>query len=219
MNAFVKKKQGSDNALENYFLDLVVQKKVIDREIHEILAAIEQSDVHQEYKTLLKRLLFGTENLYFQNWWTLQDWLLDALNNGEIRDKDISQHGIVLDMIVDLIERIFDIPDESMHAFVMLEERENVEHALIALMKKMLDHLEVWIRELIGHSWNLSIKPQDYRHAEFIVLQKNIWKLPNIFFETEKNKIAALQQTVFAIYEKYIVQKNVRTASSLNFSE
>lgn len=33
MNAFVKKKQGSDNALENYFLELVVQKKVIDREI------------------------------------------------------------------------------------------------------------------------------------------------------------------------------------------
>jgi len=143
MNAFVKKKQGSDNALENYFLELIVQKKVIDREVQEILDVIEKSVLHHEYKTPIKRMLFGNENLYFENWGTLQDGLLDAIKTGEIRENEIEEHGIIIDIILQLIETIFDIPDESMHAFILLEERESVEHDLVILMKRMLDHLEV----------------------------------------------------------------------------
>ncbi len=143
MNAFVKKKQGSDNALENYFLELVIQKKVIDREVQEILDSIEASGLHPDYKTPLKRMLFGNENLYFENWGTLQDGLLDAIKIGEVRDVEVDQHGIVLDMIVELVEMIFDIPDESMHSFIILEQRESVEHDLIILMKRMLDHLHI----------------------------------------------------------------------------
>lgn len=143
MNAFVKKKQGSDNALENYFLELVVQKKTIDREVQEVLDIVDQSPLHHDYKILLKRMLFGTENLYFENWGTLQDGLLDAIKTGEVRDDDIEDHGIIVNMVVRLIESVFDIPDESMHAFIMLEQREGVEHDLVILMKRMLDHMEI----------------------------------------------------------------------------
>jgi hypothetical protein len=143
MNAFVKKKQGSDNALENYFLELVVQKKTIDREVQEILDIVEQSPLHHNYKILLKRMLFGNENLYFENWGTLQDGLLDAIKTGEVRDDEIEDHGIIVNIIVQLIEEVFDIPDEYMYAFIILEQRAGVEHDLVILMKRLLDHLEI----------------------------------------------------------------------------
>lgn len=219
MNAFVKKKQGSDNALENYFLELIVQKKTIDREVQEILDIVEHSTLHYDYKILLKRMLFGTENLYFENWGTLQDGLLDAIKTGEVRDDDIEDHGIIVNMVVQLIETVFDIPDESMHAFIMLEQRESVEHDLVILMKRMLDHLEIGLKELISQSTQLSQKKDSKHHSEFIVIQKNLTKLPSLFFETEKDKIAALKNTIFDLYQKFIVEKNSHWLSSLNFSE
>jgi hypothetical protein len=123
MNAFVKKKQGADNELENYFLELVVQKKVVDREVQEILEVVEQSSLCREHKTVLKKTLFGNENLYFENWGTLQDGLLDAIKTGEVRDDAIEDHGIIVNIIVKLIEKVFNMPDEAMHAFIMLEQR------------------------------------------------------------------------------------------------
>ncbi len=149
MNAFVKKKRGSDNALENYFLELVVQKKVIDREIQSILDIIEESDLYKEYKSILKKILFGKENLYLENWGTLQDGMLDAIKTGEVRADDLEDHGVVINMIVELVEKVFDIPDESMHAFILLEQRNDIEHGLIALMKCMLDHMIIGLQELI----------------------------------------------------------------------
>jgi len=34
-------------------------------------------------------------------------------------------------MILRLVEEVFDIPDEDMHSFIILEEREDVEHNLM----------------------------------------------------------------------------------------
>ncbi len=75
--------------------------------------------------------------------------MLDAIKIGEIRADDFEDHGIIINMIVQLIEQVFDIPDESMHAFILLEQRNDIEHALIALMKRMLDHLMVGLQELV----------------------------------------------------------------------
>jgi hypothetical protein len=52
---------------------------VIDREIQEVLDVVVKSTLHSEYKMLIKRTLFGSENLYFENWGTLQDGLMDAI--------------------------------------------------------------------------------------------------------------------------------------------
>lgn len=219
MNAFVKKKQGSDNALENYFLDLILQKKIIDREIQNLASIIDNSALHREYKMLLKKKLFGHNNLYFENWWTLQDGLLDVMKDGEIRANETEEHGVVLDLIVHLVETIFNIPDESMQAFVMLEQREEIEYSLIALIKRMLDHIGIWLQELIQNTKHLKDKKDAHIHAEFIVLEKNISQLSHLFLETEQAKISSLTQTVFAVYEKNIQKKNQNEENFYSFSE
>jgi hypothetical protein len=66
MTTFTKK--SNDNALEDYFIDLLVQKHIIDREIQDILTIIEKSDIHSDYQLLLKRVLFGKKNIYIENW-------------------------------------------------------------------------------------------------------------------------------------------------------
>lgn len=219
MNAFVKKNQWSDNALENYFLELVVQKKVIDREIQEVLDVVVKSTLHSEYKMLIKRTLFGSENLYFENWGTLQDGLMDAIKIWEIRAKHSQQHWLILDIIVKLVESVFDIPDESMYSFILLEQRGGVENTLIALMKRMLDHLEVGLTELIMRSPHLENKTENGLHSEFLMLQKDLSSFPNLFFETEKDRIASLKHNVQDIYQKFIVEKNSHSSFSVNFSE
>lgn len=104
---------------------------------------VEVSQLHKTYKTQLKKILFGNENLYLENWGTLQDGLLDAIKTGDVRADDLADHGIVINMILQIIEDVFDIPDENMYGFISLEQKEDIEHTLIALMKRMLDHLSI----------------------------------------------------------------------------
>ncbi len=62
------KKIGSDNVLEDYFLDLLVEKHIIDREIQDLLDVIEKSHLHPDYQKLMKKILFGEKNIYLENW-------------------------------------------------------------------------------------------------------------------------------------------------------
>lgn len=209
MDTFVKKEKWSDNALENYFLELLIEKKVIDREIQEVLDVVEKSPLHHDYKSLLKIILFGHENLYFQNWGTLQDGLMDVIKVGEIRANTHEEHGIIIDIILWLVEEIFDIPDEHMHSFVILEDREDVEHSLIILMKRMLDHLEVGLTELISQSPHLSKPIEEQPHSEYILFEKNLHSLPHVFMETEKERIAALKNSVHELHKNFVLKKDV----------
>ena len=48
----------SEQILEDYFLELVIKKHVIDREIQETLTIIDESRLHSEYQMLIKKVLF-----------------------------------------------------------------------------------------------------------------------------------------------------------------
>lgn len=50
--------QGADNILEDYFLELVINKHVIDREIQDTIDIIEASTLHEDYQILIKKVLF-----------------------------------------------------------------------------------------------------------------------------------------------------------------
>lgn len=56
MNQSVK--TGSDNQLEDYFLGLLIDKHIIDREIQDLLDIIEKSELHGDYQMLIKKILF-----------------------------------------------------------------------------------------------------------------------------------------------------------------
>lgn len=120
-------------------------------------------------------------------------------------------------MILRLVEEVFDIPDDDMYAFIMLEEREDVEHNLIILMKRMLDHLEIGLGELLSQSVHLNMPMDDSPHAEFIVLEKNLSKFPDVFFDTEKDKIATLKSLINELYKKFIVSKKTHNSSFASF--
>lgn len=122
-------------------------------------------------------------------------------------------------MILRLVEEVFNIPDEDMHSFIILEEREDVEHNLITLMKRMLDHLEVGLAELLARSPHLNMKIETTPHSEFLILEKNLSKFPDVFFETEKDKIATLKFIINDLHKKLIVPKKSQNGSSISFSE
>jgi len=86
-------------------------------------------------------------------------------------------------------------------------------------MKRMLDHLEVGLKELLLQAPHLSEKKDEKIHSEFIVLQKNLSKLPHIFFETDKDRVGALKQSVNDLYKKFIESKGAHSESPINFSE
>ena len=96
-----------------------------------------------------------------------------------------------------------------MHSFVILEHRENVEHSLIILMKRMLDHLEVGLTELISQSPHLSKPIEEQLHSEYILLEKNLHKLPHVFMETEKERIAAIKNSVNELHKNFVLKKGV----------
>jgi hypothetical protein len=51
-------KTSSDNVLEDYFLELVIHKHVVDREIHDTIVVIDGSRLHPDYRILIKKVLF-----------------------------------------------------------------------------------------------------------------------------------------------------------------
>jgi hypothetical protein len=104
-----------------------------------------------------------------------------------------------------------------MHSFVILEDREDVEHSLIILMKRMLDHLEVGLTELIAQSPHLIHPIEEQPHSEYILLEKNLHTLPHVFLETEKDRIAAIKNSVQELHKKFILQKD--TGEGSIFSE
>ena len=47
-----------DNELEDYFLNLVIKKHIIDREVSDLIAVVDRSGLHDDYRLLVKKILF-----------------------------------------------------------------------------------------------------------------------------------------------------------------
>jgi hypothetical protein len=63
----------------------VIKKHVIDREIKDLIAIVEESTLHDDYQLLVKRVLFGEKNIYIENWGTLEGSLIDIVKTSDIR--------------------------------------------------------------------------------------------------------------------------------------
>lgn len=167
-----KTQSGTDNLLENYFLELIINKHVIDREIQEILSVIDTSELHPDYALLLKKTLLGEKNMYLENWGTLGGNLTDIMKTSDVRGHEIEKYGIVLGTMLRIIEEIFDVHDKYFHDFLLLQEKEDIEHRVILLMKEVLDFMEEGLKEVFINIKNLD-SPIENGHIrkEFSIIQ------------------------------------------------
>lgn len=196
------KKIGSDNVLEDYFLDLLVEKHIIDREIQDLLDVIEKSPIHPDYQRLMKKILFGEKNIYLENWGTLETSLADIIKSINIRGNDVASYGIVLRMMMRVIEEVFDVEDEYFHDFILSEEKEDVEHRLIILMKRILDYVENGLRDMITHSEQLDEPIDDHIKDEFLIIKSALLQYPTEIMTSQKNAIEGLKIEVDAVLIK-----------------
>ncbi len=196
------KKIGSDNVLEDYFLDLLVEKHIIDREIQDLLDVIEKSAIHPDYQRLMKKILFWEKNIYLENWGTLETSLADIIKSINIRGNDVASYGIVLRMMMRVIEEVFDVEDEYFHDFILSEEKEDVEHRLIILMKRILDYVENGLRDMITHSEQLDEPIDDHIKDEFLIIKSALLQYPAEIMTSQKNAIEGLKIEVDAVLIK-----------------
>lgn len=193
----------SDNALEDYFLELVINKHVVDREIHDTIQIIDTSTLHQDYQILLKRVLFWEKNLYLENWWTLGTSLMDMVKTMNIRGHEVEVYGVILGVMLRVIEEVFDVDDEHFHDFILSESREDIEHRLIILIKRVLDFIETGLREMFQNVKHLD-KPivDGHIRKEFSIITDTLLQYSSLILESEGNHIRELKMQVDGLLQK-----------------
>lgn len=191
----------NDNKLEDYFFDLLISKHATDKEIMDLLHVIQKSKIHKDYKLKLSHLLFWEENLYVQNWWTLQQSLLSIAHNECLRTWKIHTHGVVLELLFKMVEYLFDIPDSHMLNFIMSDDKESVEHSIIALMKRVLDYFEIGFEKLLSETSALAESIQDtgWIPSEYILIEKALLQYPEEILKTQSAKIHELKNQIDTI--------------------
>jgi hypothetical protein len=92
-----------------------------------------------------------------------------------------------------VIEEIFDIDDEYLHDFLMCEEKEDIEHRLIILMKRILDYVEAGLRDMLDHSEHLDEPIGDHIKDEYLIIKSALEKYPGEIMESQKEGIESLK--------------------------
>ena len=200
----------ADDKLEDYFFDLLISKKATDKEIQDLIDVVDVSHIHLSYKLAIKRVLFGKNNLFIQNWGTLQSSLLDIARNDALRDNDITTHGVILELLFKMIEYIFDVDDEHMMAFVMSEKKEDIQNSIIILMKKVLDYFEEGLRELIKNTIALNqVYNKEQPSSEFIAIKNTLIRYPEEILLTQTDRMQKLKMQIDMIEVQIGQQKNI----------
>lgn len=198
----------SDNLLEDYFIELLVKKHVIQREINEIIELIDASELHDDYNILLKKVLLWEKNFYIENWWTLEWSMMDIVQEHNIRDNDTGKYGIVLQLIVRIVEYIFNIDDEHFHNFIHSESRESIEHTLIILIKRAVHSVEITLAELLVNLTNLDKPIENWMiNKEFDVLKNTLKNITESITKQEEMKMNELKLEVTSIELNIHTQK------------
>lgn len=186
--------QTADNILEDYFLELVINKHVVDREIHDTLETINNSGLHEDYKDLIKKVLFWEKNLYLENWGTLGNSLMDMIHTTDIRGHEIEIYGIVLGVMMRVIEEVFNVDNEHFHDFLLSEKREDIEHRLIILIKRVLDFIDSGLKEMFQNTQHLD-KPIIDGHVrkEFSIIRDTLQQYSWLILESEWDHIREIK--------------------------
>lgn len=189
--------QNTDNILEDYFLELVIKKHVIDREIQDTLKIIESSNLHEDYQILIKKVLFWEKNLFIENWGTLGTSLLDMIHTTNVRGHEVETYGVVLGIMLRVIEEVFNVDNEHFHDFLLSESREDIEHRLILLIKRVIDFIERWISEMLENMQELDEGISDgHIRKEFDVIRSTLHEYTSLILDAEGEHIRELKNQV-----------------------
>lgn len=189
--------QGTDNMLEDYFLELVINKHVIDREIQDTIDIIEASTLHEDYQKLVKKVLFWEKNLFIENWGTLGGSLLDMIHSVNIRGDKVKTYWVLLGVMLRVIEEVFDVNDEHFWDFLLSEEREDIEHRLILLIKRIIDFIEWGMKNMFENIWELSEAITDgHIRKEFDVIRSTLHEYTSLILDSEGDHIRELKNQV-----------------------
>lgn len=189
--------QGADNILEDYFLELVINKHVIDREIQDTLDIIESSALHEDYQKLVKKVLFWEKNLFIENWGTLAGSLLDMIHSMNIRGNKVNTYWVILGIMLRVIEEVFDVNDECFWDFLLSEDREDIEHRLILLIKRIIDFIERGLKDMLENIWELNEAITDgYIRKEFDVIRSTLLQYTSLILDSEGDHIRELKNQV-----------------------
>lgn len=102
-------------------------------------------------------------------------------------------------MMMRVIEEVFDVDDEYFHDFIFSEEKEDVEHRLIILMKRILDYVENGLKDMIEHSEQLGTPIDDHIKDEFLIVKSALLQYPEEIMSSQKGSIEALKIEVDAV--------------------
>lgn len=189
--------KNTDNILEDYFLELVIKKHVIDREIQDTLKIIDSSTMHEDYQKLVKKVLFWEKNLFLENWGTLGTSLMDMVHTTDVRGHEIEIYWVVLGVMLRVIEEVFNVDNIHFHDFLLSESREDIEHRLILLIKRVIDFMERGMKEMLQNLQELDEAIVDkHIRKEFDVIRNTLLQYSGLILESEGVHIRELKTQV-----------------------
>ena len=124
-----------------------------------------------------------------------------------MRGHEVESYGIVLRMMMRVIEEVFDVGDEYFHDFILCEDKEDLEHQLILLMKRMLDFVERGLQNLLIQTIHLDSPIDKHINKEFEIIQQTLIKYPYIILSEEKNHIETLKHEVEKVHSKTLQKR------------
>lgn len=119
---------------------------------------------------------------------------MDIVHTTNIRGHEIETYGIVLGVMLRVIEEVFDVDDIHFHDFILSESREDIEHRLIILIKRVLDFIEKGLAEMFQNMENLDEPIVDgHIRSEFTVIETTLHQYSGIILESEGAHIRDLK--------------------------
>lgn len=128
---------------------------------------------------------------------------MDVVHTVDIRGHEVETYGVILGIMLRVIEEVFDVDDEHFHDFLMSENREDIEHRLIILIKRVLDFIEAGLREMLQNTQHLD-KPITDNHIrkEFSVIRDTLFQYSGLILESEGKHIRELKLQVDELTHK-----------------
>lgn len=102
-----------------------------------------------------------------------------------------------------VIEEVFDVNDELFNDFIFSEEKEDIEHRLVILIKRVIDFIEAGLKEMFQNIKHLD-KPiiEGHVRKEFSVIEDTLYEYSGLILESEGNHIRELKLQVDTLVQK-----------------